>query len=279
MLPVALILFRETLEISLILGVICAATRGLSGRGRWLWAGIAGGVFGSALVALFAGQLADALEGMGQEVFNATVLLLAAAMIGWTVVWMRAHAREMTRRMKEVGAGVRSGELPFYTLALVVSLSMWREGSEIVLFLYGTLGTTEAPLLAIVLGGLAGALGGAAIGTLIYFGLLRIPVKHVFSVTGWLLVLLACGMAAQAAGYLIAADYLPPLVEAVWDTSGLLPHSTMPGSILHSLVGYTDRPSGMQLLFFGVTFALLALLLRRAPSRPPAASPAGRAAA
>jgi len=95
-----------------------------------------------------------------------------------------------------------------------------------------------------------------------YFGLLRIPAKSLFSVTGWLILLLAAGMAAQAAAYLVQADILPPLGETVWDTSRLLPDNSILGKLMHTLVGYTARPYGIQLGFYALTLVVLLLLMR-----------------
>lgn len=273
-----IILFREIMEISLILGIIMAATRGIPQRGRWVLIGIAGGLAGSALVALFAESIAASVDGMGQEVFNAVVLLLAMMMIGWTVVWMNKHGRAMATRMRQIGHAVSNGDLPLYALATVVSLSMWREGSEIVLFMYGILGTSREPLWTIVAGGVAGFASAAVLGLALYFGLVRIPMKYVFSVTGTLLILLASGMAAQAAGYLHQAGMLPEIIWPMWDSTWLLDEESLGGKILHSMIGYTAQPSAMQALWYAGTFLLIVSLLRwqkRAQRMPVQASLAG----
>lgn len=262
MIPTFIILFREVLEISIILSIILAATRGVPGRTGWIWAGIAGGVGGSALVAVFAGAISNAVEGMGQEVFNASVLFVAVFMIGWTVVWMQNHAREMSQKIKQVGQAVHDGKLPLYALAVVVALSMWREGAEIVLFMTGILSTTEESMLAILAGGLAGALSAGTIGALLYFGLIKISTRYMFATTSWLLILLACGMSAQAAGYLVAADMLPALAHQLWDSSWLLSEESMLGKVLHAMLGYTERPSGIQAVFYVLTLAVIVSLLK-----------------
>ncbi|HEV2039005.1 MAG TPA: iron permease, partial [Casimicrobiaceae bacterium] len=78
-----MLILREVLEASLIISVVYAATRGIPGRGRWVGLGVAAGVGGALLVAAFAGAIASAVSGIGQEVFNASVLLGAVVMIGW----------------------------------------------------------------------------------------------------------------------------------------------------------------------------------------------------
>lgn len=261
MFNVAVIVFREFLEIALVLGVLLAATYGLPGRTRWIGLGAAAGVTGAGLVALFTEAIADFAEGMGQEVFNAGVLLLAAIMIGWTVIWMRRHGKEMSNHLKDVGHRVVEGELPMLSLSIVVALAILREGSEIVLFSYGQL-AAGVTIPAMVYGAAFGAIAGTVVGVLLYLGLLKIATRHLFSVTSILLALLAAGMAAQAGGFLVQAGMIGDLAPELWDSSRLLPQNSAIGQLLHVLVGYIDRPSGIQLLFYAITIAVIAFSLK-----------------
>ena len=269
MIAAAIIVLREVVEAALIIGIVLAATQGALRRGRYIVGGVAIGLLGALLVAAFAGTIAGALEGMGQEIFNAAILLTATVMLGWHNVWMKRHGAEIARDMKMVGRDVMSGESSLAALLVVVALAVLREGSEVALFLYGIAagGAGAAPMLA---GGLFGLAGGAAIGALLYFGLLTIPTRHLFAVTGWLLLLLAAGMAAQAAGFLVQAGKLPALADPIWDTSAWLPENGIAGQVLHALMGYVERPSGMQVLFFvatGLGIGVLMSRFDRAPAR------------
>lgn len=271
-----LILFREVLEMALILGIIMAATRGVAGRMRWIGLGLLGGLLGSLAIAISADRISEAMEGMGQEMFNGGILLAASFMIGWTVVWMKKHGRELAQKMKQVGQAVKDGEMPLYSVSVVVALSMWREGAEIVLFMTGVLATTEESLLAIMMAGIAGAACAGMLGALIYLGLIQLSSKHMFTVTGWLLVLVACGMAAQSAAFFSAAGALPELANPLWDTSWLLSDESWLGSALKPLIGYTAQPTGMQALWYAAAFCLIAVAMklssRPAVSQRPAAA-------
>ena len=282
MLATLLLVFREVLEAALIISIVAAATRGVYRRGAWIGAGIALGVIGAVVVAAFASGIASAMSGMGQEWFNACVLLAAVLMIGWHVVWMARHGRELAAQMKEVGSAVSSGHRPLTALLVVVAIAVLREGSEVVLFGYGLLASGSS-IGALALGGVLGLVAGVAVGFALYFGLLKIPMKHFFSATNGLLVLLAAGLASEAAGKLVQADALPTLVDTVWDSSWLLTDHSMLGQTLKVLVGYTAQPSGIQLAFYAATVVLLLLGMRLsrlpAPGRSPAASGAPRAAA
>ncbi len=201
MLGALIIVFREVIEAGLIVGIVMAATRGVPTRGRWIGFGILGGVVGAALVAVFAGAISQAFEGAGQELFNASVLGIAVVMLMWHNAWMARHGREIAEEMRTIGSAVSEGAKPLTALAVVVGLAVLREGSEVVLFLYGIFasGTSASSLLT---GGLLGIAAGAAFTGLTYYGLLAIPNRYIFSVTSWLIALLAAGMAAQAVQFL-----------------------------------------------------------------------------
>jgi high-affinity iron transporter len=262
MLAAAIIVFREVLEAALIVGIVLAASAGAPRRGFWVSTGIAGGVVGAGLVALFAGEIAAAASGIGQELLNAVILFLAVGMLGWHNIWMSRHGRELAATAREVGDAVISGARPLYVLAVVVGLAVLREGSETVLFLYGIAAGGGLGAGSLIAGGALGLAGGAAVGAALYLGLLRIPARRLFTVTSWMVLLLAAGMASQAAGYLVQADLLPPLGDAVWDTSSLLTEDSVLGKALHTLVGYVSRPEGIQILLYLATLSVIWLLTR-----------------
>jgi high-affinity iron transporter len=133
--------------------------------------------------------------------------------------------------------------------------------------------------------GLGGALGlgaGVVAGAALYFGLVRIPLRHLFTVTSWLILLLAAGMASQAAAFLLQADLLPPLGPSLWDTSFLLAEHSLAGRVLHTLIGYTAQPAGIQLVFYLATVVVIVGLMQivggAAPAARPKAAPASRPA-
>jgi high-affinity iron transporter len=269
-----LLVFREVLEAALIVSIVAAATRGVPLRGRWIGGGIVAGVLGAVLVAAFASGIAEAMEGMGQEWFNAAVLLAAVAMIGWHVVWMSRHGRELAQQMKQVGSAVVSGSRPLTALLVVVAIAVLREGSEVVLFGYGLMASGESAG-GLALGGVLGLLAGVAVGFAMYFGLLKIPMRHFFTATNGLLVLLAAGLASEAAGKLVQADALPALVDTLWDSSWLLSDDSLLGKTLHVLVGYTAQPSGIQIAFYAATVVLLLVGMRLSRLSAPVRVPSG----
>ena len=271
MLATAIIVFREVLEAALIIGIIAAATRAIPGRNRWLAAGIAVGLAGAGLVALGTERIAELASGVGQEIFNATVLGIAVVMLAWHNLWMSSHGAALAASARGVGGEIRDGRRECSVLLIVVGLAVLREGSETVLFLYGIAASDGGASWSMLAGGLAGIAAGIAVGYAVYAGLLRIPLRWFFTATGILVLFLAAGMASQAARFLIQADVLPSLTAPLWDTSALLPQSSIPGTLLRGLVGYEDRPAGMQIVFFVLVFVVIGAGMRwlnAAPARP-----------
>ena len=253
----ALIVFREVLEAALIVGIVGAATRGIAGRSRFILGGLALGIVGSLVVAGGAEAISKLAEGMGQELFNASILGIAVVMLAWHNIWMSVHGRELAANAKKVGGDIRAGAKTLSVLLVVIAVAVLREGSETVLFLYGVALSGDSSARAMMAGGAVGLAGGVAVGWLLFAGLLRIPIRWFFAATSFLVLLLAAGMASQAARFLIQANVLPSLAAPLWDTSALVPNSSLVGKALQGLVGYDATPAGMQIAFFVVALAVI----------------------
>jgi high-affinity iron transporter len=238
MIASALIVFREALEAALVIGIMLGATRGIKGRRSAVLWGVGTGVAGALAVAALMGRISQAASGTGQALFEAAVLFTAVVMLGWHNVWMSRHGKRLAQDLKALGGDVTSGLKPMTALYAAAALAVLREGSEIVLFLYG-LAASGAGAASLAAGGALGLAAGAAAGAALYFGLAKIPVRFFFKVTAWMILLLAAGMASQAAAFLNQA-------------------------LLKTLVGYTPNPSGIQFAFYGGTIILIASLMKLA---------------
>lgn len=262
MLASLMLVFREMIEAGLIISIVLSATRGVKGRSAWVTYGVLAGVLGACVVALFAGTIASAVEGYGQEWFNIGVLSLAVIMLTWHNVWMARHGRQMAFEMKQVGAEVVAGSRTLMALATVVAVAVLREGSEVVLFMYGIMAGGDETMTMLLLGALGGFVLGAALSAAMYLGLINIPVKKLFTVTGWMIALLAAGMASQVADLLQQAGTVELLENTLWDSSAILSDGSVMGKVLATLIGYTARPTELQLLVYVGTLAVIFTLMR-----------------
>lgn len=272
MLAALIIVFREVFEAGLIIGIVLAVTRTVPYRNRWIGGGVVVGILAACVVAIFAGALSNLFAGMGQELFNAAILSIAVVMLTWHNVWMARHGGELAGELRSAGQAVVEGSKSLLALAVVVGVAVLREGSEVVLFLYGVVAGGDSGS-DVAFGGFAGLLLGTGVCLLTYFGLVRIPMRALFTTTTVLIALLAAGMAAQAAAFLEKANWLTALDTIVWDSGWLLSDSSFLGRALHTLVGYTDQPTAMQLSVY-LAILLATFVLMRLYGSPAKAMPA-----
>jgi high-affinity iron transporter len=263
-----IIVFREVFEAGLIVGIVLAVTGSVPHRNRWIGGGVLAGTLAACVVAAFAGALSQLFAGMGQELFNAAILGVAVIMLTWHNVWMARHGREMAGEMRAVGQAVADGTKSLLALAVVVGVAVLREGSEVALFLYGVAASDGGSALSLALGGIIGLALGAAVCLLTYFGLMRIPPRALFATTTVLITLLAAGMAAQAVAFLERANWLTRLDTVAWDSGWLLSEKSIAGRTMHTLIGYTDQPTEMQLLVYLGVLVVTVMLMRLTGSQP-----------
>jgi len=256
---------------------VLAVTKGLAGSRLAIAAGVLAGVVGASLVAAFAGAIGEALAGIGQEIFNATILLIAVVMLTWHNVWMASHGRELAADVKRVGEAVRTGSQSIFALGVVCAVAVMREGSEVALFMYGLLAAGGSTATELVVGSLLGLAAGMAVAALTYLGLVAIPQRRLFAVTTALISLLAAGLAAQAVLFLQQAGVLTMLSRTAWDTSAILSDTSLFGRVLHTLIGYSDQPSVLQVVAYCVTLAIIVVLTKTVGSRRAPAAKARQA--
>jgi high-affinity iron transporter len=270
MLAALTIVFREVFEAGLIVGIVMAVTRSVARRSWWVGGGVVGGALGACTVAIFAGALSATFDGAGQEFFNAAILGVAVVMLTWHSVWMARHGRQLASEMRTVGEAVVAGSRSLARLAIVVSVAVLREGIEVVFFLYGIAASEGGSGVGILAGGVAGLALGGMVCVLTYLGLLTIPSRYLFSVTNTMISLLAAGMAAQATAFLEQANAVTALGKIVWNSSWILTDKSLVGRALHTLIGYTDQPTALQLVIYLTTLAIIFVLMKLfAPTPPP----------
>lgn len=251
MFSAALIVFRESLEAALFVGIVAAATRQVAGRTPWLSAGVGVGVLGALALALMAERISGWFDGIGQDVVNIAVLSLALVMLLWHCIWVSTQGKDMAREAHQFGASV-DGARP-WALLVAVALAVLREGAETVLFVAGSVsgaGAGTGSMEAVWLSCAVGLALGASVGVLIYAGLARVPTRHLFAVTNLLIALLAGSIASQLARALAQAGFIEHLSGPLWDSSPWLAVDSALGTVLHALVGYDAQPSGAQLLAY-----------------------------
>ena len=251
-------MLREGVEAALVVGIILAVLDRLNAGSyrRHVFFGVAAALVASIGFALIADRVADLFEGAGQEILNGIILAVAAATITYVVVWVREARGKLSEELEgRVEHGLQHAR--GLGVAVLVFLTVFREGFESVLFIWGVAAGTGAGAAALTTGAVLGLLTAVLLAWALFAGGRRLPLKQFFNATMVLLVFLAAGMLAHAVGYWVSVDWLPALVYQVWDTSSLVPESGVLGSTLMVMFGYNANPTLMEVAVYAGYLGLI----------------------
>lgn len=263
LLSALLIVFREVLEAGLVISVVVAACTGMKIK-HLVLAGIVAGVLFACILALFTNSIENMLSGMGQEVFNAALLVIAACMLAWQITWMSTRGRQIAEEnRREIQSILNKGKNTNFAIAVVVAIAVMREGSEVVLILYGQFASVAHSGISLVSGGVLGVIAGVLVSWALYRGFLLIPVKWIFRSSNIVLTLIAAGLASQGVSILASIDWVPMMGSQIWDTSRLLSDNSDLAPVARAIFGYTATPSGVQVLTWLIVVVAISLYSAR----------------
>jgi len=129
-----LVTLRETLEASLIIGIMLAFMERTKNRNRnpIIWGGVTLGIVCSLAAAYLFSVLAGGFEGDAERIYEGTTLLIAAGLVGSMVVWLAVHGKQMRTSIENrLALHLSRGEL--LSIFLLVFTSVLREGIEAVI--------------------------------------------------------------------------------------------------------------------------------------------------
>lgn len=269
---VLFIVWRESVEALLVVGILYTWLRATPEGKRglpYLWAGVAAGLALAVALALVLLGVSSWLSDEGQEWFQAIMSLAACALVVQMVVWMKKHGRTLKGEL-ESGARASVASDNWWGLLVLVAIAVAREGSETVVFLYGTVSAGEggSDMLMLAVAGVAGFAVALLTFWLLQLGGKLITWRRFFFVTEILLLLLAGSLLVGGLDHLISLDVLPTIVDPVWDSSWLLSDSTGVGKVLADFAGYRALPALSSLLLWVAYWLIVWALLRWAGGRP-----------
>lgn len=217
-----LITLREGVEASLIVGVLVAYVCQIDRRDLlprlWLGVGVA------TVVPLGLGALMTwgpyTLTFKAQEVIGGVLSLVAVGLVTWMIFWMGEHSRDFTTKLTgDVGQQVARGS--DWGVVWIAVVAVGREGIEIALFVWATVKSSATDSVAQpALGVLCGLLVAVLIGWLVFTGAARVNLHTFFTVTGFLLIVVAAGIVAYGIGDLQEAGMLAGHGVPLYDISG-----------------------------------------------------------
>lgn len=269
---VLFIVWRESVEALLVVGILYTWLRATPEGKRglpYLWGGVAAGLALAFALALVLLGVSSWLSDEGQEWFQAIMSLAACALVVQMVVWMKKHGRTLKGEL-ESGARTSVANDNWWGLLVLVAIAVAREGSETVVFLYGTVSAGEggSDMLMLAVAGVAGFAVALLTFWLLQLGGKLITWRRFFFVTEILLLLLAGSLLVGGLDHLISLDVLPTLVDPVWDSSWLLSDSTGVGKVLADFAGYRALPALTSVLLWVAYWIIVWALLRWAGGRP-----------
>ena len=258
---VAFIIWRESVEALLVIGILnawLASQREIASRGRiFLWAGVATGLLVAVGLGVIFIAFGEAISDEAQQGYQTGAVLIAAALIIQMVFWMRRHGRTLKRELETSlqDAAARSSWWTVFILALV---AVAREGSETVVFLFGTLAAIQhASLAGIIVAIIVGFALALATYYVLQLGSRVLSWRVFFGVTEVMLLLLAASLLVTGVENLGALGVLPTLSGRLWDSSAILPDSGPVGGLLAALTGYRARPNLMNVLVYALYWGVI----------------------
>ncbi|CAB3853510.1 FTR1 family iron permease [Achromobacter deleyi] len=269
---VLFIVWRESVEAMLVVGILYTWLRSTpeGARGlKYLWGGVAAGLALAVALALVLLGVSSWLSDEGQEWFQAVMSLAACALVVQMVVWMKKHGRTLKGEL-ESGARSSVASDNWWGLFILVAIAVAREGSETVVFLYGTVAAGEDgnSMFMLALAGVAGFIVALLTFWLLQLGGKLITWRRFFRVTEILLLLLAGSLLVGGLDHLISLDVLPTIIDPVWDSSWLLSDSTGVGKILADFAGYRALPALISVLLWVAYWIVVWALLRWVGGKP-----------
>ncbi|HEY9274252.1 FTR1 family iron permease [Achromobacter sp.] len=277
---VLFIVWRESVEAMLVVGILYTWLRSTPEGKRgltYLWGGVAAGLALAVALALVLLGVSTWLSDEGQEWFQAIMSLAACALVVQMVVWMKKHGRTLKGEL-EGGARASVASDNWWGLFVLVAIAVAREGSETVVFLYGTVSAGEggSNMLMLALAGVAGFVVALLTFWLLQLGGKLITWRRFFRVTEILLLLLAGSLLVGGLDHLISLDVLPTIVDPVWDSSWLLSDSTGVGKVLADFAGYRALPALSSVLLWVAYWIIVWALLRWVGGKPAGVAAAAR---
>jgi high-affinity iron transporter len=262
-----LLVMRETVEASLLIGILFACLERTESRGYFagIWAGVGAGTLASVALGAVLFLTLGGLKGVAEAVFEGILMWAAAAILTYVIWWMRRQGGAMAGSLR-AEAQARVGRGSVLALGTLAFLAVFREGAEAVLYLGAA--ASNSPWRGVVLGASMGFALAILVGSAMYRGGTRLlSPRRFFAATSILLLAFAAGMVGRATLAFQAAGIFPGTITA-WNASALLPETHGIGRALQALVGYTATPSVLQVIFV-LGYVALILALQSEPGRQP----------
>ncbi|MBI2647394.1 FTR1 family protein, partial [Candidatus Woesearchaeota archaeon] len=266
MLESFLVTSRETLEASLVVGIVLAYLNRTNNQNykKTVYYGIVFGIMASIIAALVFTFFAGGFEGKAEQIFEGITMLFGAFLLTTMILWMmqqRHIAKEIESRVEK---HLQSTQPLFSHIGIfmLIFIAIIREGVETVIFLNAINYASGVNFI----GGSLGIIAAIFVGYLFFISTKKINLKKLFNISSILLILFAAGLVAYGVHEFEEAELVSGIVTPLFDINHILNEKGIIGSFLKGLFGYNGNPSLLEVMAYVSYLGVIFYLYRRIES-------------
>ncbi len=244
LLDIVVIVLRETLEASVVIGVLLSLSRHSRIGFGWLFPALAMGIAGAWLYGANLAVISEAFDYTGQELLNAGLQYLIYLQLLLIVLLQYFCPGPACASLRPL-------------LVLSVACAVSREGSEIFVFYAGYL-QGGGNLASVFTSGFMGLAVGMSAGAIAYYVCVSLEPRAARRAQSLLLILIAAGMTLQATGLLIQSDWISA-GRVLWDSDPLLEERSIVGQLLYAVFGYESTPTSVEVIVYCLALSAMTL--------------------
>ena len=274
-----MIMFRETLEMSLIIGIVSTYLIKTDNKSFFsaIYSGVFAAILSSIVLAVFFEQFIDGgFSGFSEELFEGIIMIFASILLGSMVIWMTKN-KDHSKQLQQITEKAINSKNTYWGIFVIVFLSVLREGIEIVLFLYGLILKNGG--ISILLSSLGVCLA-LIIGYIIFYQGKKLPIAKFFKYSSIMLIFIAAGLLAHGIHELEEAGVIPydEFNSVIWDINPSLSEQQIAfnmsvpkhkevfplfhekggiGNLAKAIFGYNGNPSKIEFLSWLIAISLL----------------------
>src|SRR3990167_7980303 len=262
MLESFLITSRETLEASLVVGIVLAYLNKTNNQNykKTVYYGIAFGILAGIFSAVVFTVFAGGFEGRAEEIFEGITMLIGAFLLTTMILWMMQQ-RHIAREIEGKVEKHLMGSQPLFShlgIFMLIFIAIIREGIETVIFLNAINYASGINFI----GGTLGIIAAIIVGYLFFVSTKKINLKKLFNVSSILLILFAAGLVAHGVHEFEEAGVVSGIVAPLFDINNILNEKGIVGSFLKGLFGYNGNPSLLEVLAYASYLAVIFVLYK-----------------
>ena len=260
-----LVTSRETLEASLVVGIVLAylnRTNNQSYR-KTVYYGIFFGILTSIIAAFIFTIFAGGFEGKTEQIFEGTTMLIGSFLLTTMILWMMQQRHIAKEIEGKVEKHLQSQPLFSHIgIFMLIFIAVIREGVETVIFLNAINYASGINFI----GGTLGIIAAIVVGYLFFVGFKKINLKKLFNISSILLILFAAGLVAHGVHEFEEAGLVSGIIAPLFDINHILNEKGIVGGFLKGLFGYNGNPSLLEVMAYAAYLGLIFYLYKRMES-------------